>query len=37
VRVAADGTAAGLPDSSQGAEGALTVDNRVLQHWGCSP
>ena len=36
VRVYTDGTVAGVPDSSQGSEGALTVDNRALSHWGCA-
>lgn len=36
VRVYTNGKVAGIPDSSQGAEGKLTVDNRALSHWGCA-
>jgi hypothetical protein len=36
VRVYHDGSVAGLPDSGQGAEGRLAVDNRALTHWGCA-
>jgi hypothetical protein len=36
VRVYHDGSVAGLPDSAQGAEGRLAVDNRALTHWGCA-
>lgn len=36
VRVYANGKVAGIPDSSQGAEGRLTVDDRALSHWGCA-